>query len=251
MSFIEPEGKFKTVAKKNRASSSEEPAKAATPATPATPAKPLTPEERQSEMENMINYLAGSIVNLAGRVVELEGQIGRSESGVVLKCNAESSAWKPTMKSAEKYKVPQWAPWPLDSGFCQRCGYGWLRADSSDHFSLDRGSWETVMTRIYADWETGSKWAHMKDSYAMAESNVCQALVACGGIAAEHEERVASSMRQKLWKPDVVNDRRPYFIYQGGKKHKYITFGCIACQRATTLSPSSSTFYRDLVTWFP
>ena len=107
------------------------------------------------------------------------------------------------------------------------------------------------MNRMFVDCSRDAGWCHMKEVYAHTETHVTQALVACEGISVEEEESDANSFRRMLWKPNVENDERPMFLYHGGKQYKYITFGCIHCQRATTLHPSKASFVENLKKFFP
>ena len=111
--------------------------------------------------------------------------------------------------------------------------------------------WITVMNKQYVDWSSDAEWFHVKDGYAHTESHVTQALVSSEAIPVEEEESVATSFRRMLWKPDVANDERPMFLYRGGNKSKYITFGCIHWQRATSLNYPKPSFMADLKKFFP
>ena len=91
----------------------------------------------------------------------------------------------------------------------------------------------------------------MKEGYAHTETHVTQALVSCEAIDEGSFDGVATSFRRRIWKPDVSNDERPMFVYHGGNKYKYITFGCLRCQRATSLYPSKPNFTKNLKKYFP
>ena len=84
------------------------------------------------------------------------------------------------------------------------------------------------------------------------ESRVAQALVSIGAFSTDEELNVASRFRKRIWKPDSENDARPLLLYHGGKaENKYITFGCMHCQRATTLYPCHGSLTADLRNYFP
>ena len=111
--------------------------------------------------------------------------------------------------------------------------------------------WSTVMNKIFADWNSDAERCLMKEGYAHTETHVTQALVSCEAISMDEEGSVANSFRRRIWKPDVAKDERPMFLYHGGNKYKHITFGCIHCQRATSLYPSKPSFMANLKKYFP
>ena len=98
--------------------------------------------------------------------------------------------------------------------------------------------WQTVMTRIFANWTKEAEWCAMLDSHANVDYSVTQSLVNIGAIPDEDEDLVASWFRPKIWKPNVEGDSRCMFLYHGGNTvNKYFTIGCLHRQRATTLTP--------------
>ena len=92
----------------------------------------------------------------------------------------------------------------------------------------------------------------MKETDGHVETQVAQALVTTGAISTDEEVNVASSFRKRILKPDIANVARHLFLYHGGKaENKYITFGCIHCQRATTLYSCHGNFTANLRNYFP
>ena len=84
------------------------------------------------------------------------------------------------------------------------------------------------------------------------DSHVTQALVTNGAISMDEEVNVASSFQTRIWNPGIAKDAKCLFLYHGGKAdNKYITFGCIHCQRATTLCPCHGSFKANLRKYFP
>ena len=111
--------------------------------------------------------------------------------------------------------------------------------------------WTTAMNNMFVDFSDDVEWLDVKEGYAHTESHVAQSLVSSDAIPQDEEDSVATSFRRMLWKLDVANDARPMFLYRGGNRSRYITFGCIHCQRATSLYYPSPSFMVDLKMFFP
>ena len=112
--------------------------------------------------------------------------------------------------------------------------------------------WEQAMNQIFEDFRMDGERFALKEGYVHSDSNLAQSLVACGVITAEEADGVASSLRRMVWQPDCPKDTRPMFLYKGeGKTNKYITFGCVRCQRATSLYYPSANFMANLRKHFP
>ena len=217
-----------------------------------------TPPAEEDDNASIMHYLAGSIAKLAGRVTMLEAQLTEvttaSASQPAVDPGGASSAsgtWRKQSRSAAQYRVPQRSPWQMNSGWCNRCGLTWASTDSTEHFTVCRDVWETVMNRIYNKWTEGDDWCYMNNSYQDVATHVAQSLSSSGALP-EHDLNNVASRFRRIWKPDINNDANAFFLYHAGKgMNKYITFGCIRCQRATTLYTFSATFAADLRRYFP
>ena len=198
-------------------------------------------------------------MNLAERVTVLEAKLKEVTTASAsqpkedtIAASSATGTWCKKRRSDEEYRVPRWTPWALDSGWCGHCKHYWASADSEDNFMVCRAVWETVMNNIFADWKSNAEWCYMKETYGHMESHATQALVTIGAISMDEEVNVASSFRKRIRKPDIAKYARPLFLYHGGEAdNKYITFGCIHCQRATTLYPCHCSFTADLRNYFP
>ena len=159
-------------------------------------------------------------------------------------------------KTRQQYRVPKHKPSPMNSGTCQSCHRGWSTAKSKAHFSLDRHAWQQAMNKLFDGFEStkegleGGLWDFIEDSVS-TPYNVQTSLVSCAILTTEQGEEFSNLMAQKLWQPDVDDDRC-WFLYRGGEKaSRYITFGCVTCQRGTTLHYRSGTFWTDFRKYFP
>ena len=198
-------------------------------------------------------------MNLAQRVTVLEAQLKEVTTASASQPKEDSvgassanGTWCKKSRSDEGYQVPRWKPWALDSGWCKLCKLSWASEDAPENFAVCRMVWETVMNKIFADWKSNAHWCYMRDTYNNVEANVAQALVSSGAFSADEELLVASRFRRRIWKPDIDDGAKPLILYHGGKgDNKYITFGCIHCQRATSLYPCQGSFTADLRHYFP
>lgn len=254
VALIDSEGQAKKVPRKKRASTPDD----------ASCADGVSHPHQEDENNSMIMYLAATIVNLAERINLLEAKCkegttassassgsGKFREGPIASSSSSGSWCSKKRQSEEKYKVPTWDPWPLDSGWCNHCEHYWASEDSEENFMVCPSVWETVMHKIFADWHKDADSCHMLESYAYTDTHVTQSLVSVKAIDVEEEDHVASRFRRRIWKPDIAGDARPLFLYHGGKgSSKYITFGCFHCQRATSLRPGH-TFSSNLKRYFP
>ena len=259
MRHIDAEGNVDKVPTRTRASSSLD----------ASHSRGSMSPEQQNEQDGLMLYLATTVVNLAERVNTLEDLVskdttiaasrpihGSSASASqpkedTLAATAATCIWHNKRKSAPEYKAPRFALWQLDSGKCRRCKHYWASDESQDHFMVMSAVWTTAMNKMFVDFRMDTEWFDVKEGYAHTESNVSQSLVSSDAIPQDEAECVATSFRRMLWKPDIANDARPMFLYRGGGKSRYITSGCILCQRATSLYYPSPSFMADLKICFP
>ena len=216
-----------------------------------------------------LDDLVSKVINLADRVNTLEDLVSKVTTSAASQPNrgSRASASHPKedtlaatsasgtshnkRKSAPQYKAPRFAPWPMDSGKCRKCRHDWAPGDSTDHFMVMSPVWTTTMNKMFVDFRMDGEWFDLKEGYVHTDSNVAQSLVSSDVITQDEAEGVATSFRRMLWQPDVPNDARPMFLYRAGGKSKYITFGCVECQRATSLYYPSPTFMADLKNFFP
>ena len=217
------------------------------------------PPDENDDNASIILYLAGTIVNLAERVTALEAKLQEVTTASASQPKDDSIAASSATgtrckkrRSDEEYRVPRWKPWELDSGWFGLCKLYWASPDSQENFTVCRSVWENVMSKIFADWKSNADWCYMKETDGHVETQVAQALVTTGAISTDEEVNVASSFRKRILKPDIANVARHLFLYHGGKaENKYITFGCIHCQRATTLYSCHGNFTANLRNYFP
>ena len=111
--------------------------------------------------------------------------------------------------------------------------------------------WEQAMHKMFDDFSMDGEWFDLKDGYVHTDSNVAQSFVSSDVITQDEADNVASSFRRMLWQPDCPKDARPMLLYRGGKVSKYITFGCVRCQRGTSLYYPSANFMANLRNYFP
>ena len=159
-------------------------------------------------------------------------------------------------KTSQQYRVPPFRPFPVNSGKCQWCQRCWSTAESKVHFQLDRNAWLQAMTKLFDGFETteeglaGGLWDFIEGSVG-TPYNVETSLVSCKALTPEQGRDFSNLMAEKLWQPDQGDDKC-WFLFRGGEKaFRYITFGCVRCQRGTTLYYSSQTFWTDFMRYFP
>ena len=163
--------------------------------------------------------------------------------------------------SVDSYTPPTWQPWTVTQGICRRCNKAWSNNDVQKrengrmNESMDRAVWETIMKQMYLDWSpekiaNGEK-LRVLDSYTHAAANITNSLNSAKVVQQSHYDEVEGKLRSKFWKPDCHNDDRCMWMYFGGKKDKkYLTFGCIHCQRCTTVYYSAKDLQQVLQRFF-
>ena len=119
---------------------------------------------------------------------------------------------------------------------------------------LDGQVWQTIMEKMFADWSEeqmcNGQQCRLLDSYIQTAANVTASLASCK-IIKEHEvAAVEARLRNQLSQPGVREDSKALWLYHAGGKHKYLTFGCIHCHRATTLWYSDENFQQVLEWYF-
>ena len=155
-------------------------------------------------------------------------------------------------KPARQIKHPKFNPWQMNSGECNRCHRAWSTVESKAHFMLMPDVWEQAMSKLCQNFTTDSLWFDYVEGSVHAPDNVTQSLVASGAVPEADAEDVASAFRRMIWQPDCPRDPRLFFLFKGGQQmSKYITFGCIHCQRATSLYYPSVHFMTHLRIYFP
>ena len=121
------------------------------------------------------------------------------------------------------------------------------------NFEVDKQVWETIMMKMYLDWSAekmhnGEK-CRLLDSYIHTAANVAYSLVSCDVIREDQYAEVEARLRNRLFQPDGHDDSKTLWLYHGGNKEKYLTFGCVHCQRTTSLYYSANDFEK-VVKWF-
>jgi len=169
--------------------------------------------------------------------------------------SSASGSWQNKRKTRQQYRVPKFKPSPMNSGACQSCHRGWSSAESKVHFSLDRHVWQQAMNKLFEGFVStregleGGFWDSIEDCVS-TPYNVQMSLVSCEILTKEQGEDFSNMLATKLWQPDVDDDKC-WFLYRGGEKaSRYITFGCVTCQRGSTLWYNSGTSWTDFRKYF-
>ena len=201
--------------------------------------------------QSHIEVLFACVAHLNDRCTELEKKEAASSS---------STRDIPTSRrktaggsSAEFYDLPVLRAWAIGDGHCQWCNHKWSAQYSTQNFSTDSSTWECIMNKMYLDWTaekmiSGEK-CKLKDSYIHAASSAATSLHSCDIVPADAMIAVEAQIRNRLYQPDVFGDTKPLWFYMGGKTDKYLCFGCIHCQRGTTLYYNDPRF-REQLNWF-
>ena len=157
-------------------------------------------------------------------------------------------------KTTRQFRVPKFEPSPMNSGGCYSCHRDWSSAESIVHFTLDPDVWQQALNKLFEGFESrggldGGYYDYIENS-VHTPYNAQNSLVSCEVLTEEQGAEFASMLARKLWQPDVRDDRC-WFLYRGGEKAtRYITFGCVHCQRGTTLNYRSETFWTDFRRYF-
>jgi hypothetical protein len=91
-------------------------------------------------------------------------------------------------------------------------------------------SYDKMRDRVECNMDTG---------YEHTAANIAASLRAKDAIPYSDEESTECQIRNHLWLPTPQGCKKNLWIYRGGKQDPYLTFGCIHCQRGTTV------YYRD------
>ena len=244
MRYIESEGKGKEVPKKSLAKDGK---------------------DANDDTAAFLQILLVGMCNLADRCTALEeaakeGAAASSSKEGAAASSSKASDVQPARKtktvatSLDAYDLPTLEAWSTDDGRCDQCGHSWSTKDCAANFSVEGQVWETIMKKMFADWSadkmrSGQK-CHLLDSYIHTAWNVANSLAVKEIIYEDESTSIEERLRNQLFQPDVRGDQKPLWLYQGGQKdNKYLTFGCIYCQRATTLYYSHESF-RQQLSWY-
>ena len=159
-------------------------------------------------------------------------------------------------KDRDQYIVPALRPWKMDSGQCKWCLRSWSSDESNANYSMCRNSWEQAMSEFFIDYKAtpansaGGLW-DFNDASVGTPYHVETSLVVGEVLTTEQGRQFGKLMAERLWQPDQANDRC-WFLFKGGQKaNRYITFGCVRCQRCTDLYYGSPSFWTDFMRFFP
>ena len=157
------------------------------------------------------------------------------------------------LTSLEFYDLPRLQPWTTSAGKCHRCNLTWSQQSRIDNFSADNNIWETIMNKMFKDWSAekmavGDK-CQVLSSYINTAANVAASLAECNVIDSADYAEIEAVLRHRLFQPDLSGDTKPLWLYSGGKKDEYLTFGCIHRCRGTTLYDSAENF-RQVIDWY-
>ena len=167
-----------------------------------------------------------------------------------------SSSLPHKRKTCPQYRVPPFRPFPVNSGKCQWCQRCWSTAEFKANFQLDKNAWEQAMSKLFYGFESteeglaGGLYDFIESSGGMPY-NVQHSLEQLKTLSQEQGVVFSNLLADKLWKPDQGDDKC-WFLFRGGNGLKrYITFGCVRCQRGTDLYYVSPTFWTDFMRYFP
>ena len=167
-----------------------------------------------------------------------------------------SSSLPHKRKTCQQYRVPAFRPMRVNSGKCQWCQRCWSTAEFKVNFQLDKNAWEQAMSKLFYGFESTEEGlagglCDFIESSVGTPYNVQTSLEQLKTLLPEQGEEFANLMADKLWQPDQGDDKC-WFLFRGGDKLKrYITFGCVRCQRGVTLWYGSPTFWTDFMRYFP
>jgi hypothetical protein len=165
---------------------------------------------------------------------------------------------KTVQASVEFYKLPKWNPWSTTAGKCPRCQFAWSNKDTKENgrtnVDMDRSVWETIMHKMYLDWSPekmiNDEECRVLNSYTHTAANITSSLSSFGLVPEHQYDEVDGRLRNRLFQPDCHNDDRCMWLYSGGNKEKYLSFGCIYCQRGTSVNYSATDFQRVIQRFF-
>ena len=173
-----------------------------------------------------------------------------NEGAVTLKPAPHKRMKTPPPEDPE-FAVPFFQPWFTSAGQCHGCKHRWSVANRSENFPMDKGSWETIMGKMYINWTWKDAKCKAQDSYVNIATSLTQSLWAGKVIGEEEVTKVDTRIRTKLFQPYLSNHDKPLFVYYGGGKEKWVVVGCIKCQRATTIWYKEENARQNFLYYFP
>ena len=224
------------------------------------------------ELVQSMDALMSKLTHLTHRVSTLEEELKKFTSSAASQPSHDSSASASQpqddavaassacgslhnkRKTARQFKVPKFDPWPMNSGGCHKCHREWSTAESPAHFMLCLDVWQQAMNKIFQDFTAvgglaGGYYDYIEGSVHTPYTST-NSLVACNVITEAQAEDISSMVARMLWQPDV-HDKRCWFLFKAGEKNsRYVTFGCIHCQRGTSRIYRSDNFLTDLRNYF-
>jgi len=167
-----------------------------------------------------------------------------------------SSSLPQKRKTCQQYRVPAFRPMRVNGGKCQWCERCWSKDEFQANYDLDKMAWEQAMTKLFYGFEAteeglaGGLYDFIESSGGMPY-NVQHSLEQLKTLKEEQGVVFSNLMADNLWKPDQGDDKC-WFLFKGGNGLKrYITFGCVRCQRGVDLWYNSPTFWTDFMRYFP
>ena len=167
-----------------------------------------------------------------------------------------SSVLPQKRKSCPQYRVPMFKPMRPKDGKCKWCKRWWSKEEFPANYDFDKYTWEQGINKLFSGFEAneaglaGGKYDFIETSGQLVY-NVQQSLESFKTLTEEQGELFSNLMAEQLWQPDQGDDKC-WFLFKGGAGQKrYITFGCVRCQRGVDLNYNSSTFWSDFMKFHP
>ena len=230
--------------------------------------KALRVPKKDSGVVEMLEILMGSICAVSDRCDNLEAQIEALRRGSnslnAPSVSSSGSAIAPThSQPAKKSKatfagataVPRmFAPWPVGAERCDHCQNSWSQDRWIHNFSCDQDLWGGLMDKVFLDWSPGKAMAGaqclVNPDYSHTPGRICQSLLSVELIQEEEYQQMDAKFRRHMHQPEVPQDRKPCWLMLGTGKSKYMCFGCVRCQRGTSLYYNDPNFRRSLNHFF-
>ena len=138
-------------------------------------------------------------------------------------------------QSLVRVVVPVWRPWNIygeNSGWCTHCQNDYKRDDCE---SMDMNFWEQLMKKVFVDWAPGQPLLFMYQSWSCAADNVGSSLWTTLPRTWFGSAVFSNCARPLLWQPAMDNNNCMFMFHGSKHPNKYVTIGCIKCQRVETI----------------
>lgn len=215
-------------------------------------------QAHQERVDNLAGRLAAGpaqdvVADLPTQVQALQAQVAQLEERLAAEPQLAEQPPEDTIA------VRALNAWRCGGDRCPECRSNWSTVDDAECVMLSADNWRSHMQHMFMNYDPARlnhvQHCKMRPEYEHYEDSLAQSLVSKGVFAEAQQTPLATSIRNRLWKPSANSamlDDRPYMLCHGKQgRGKWISIACKHCQRSTTLYTTTQNFYQAFNRFFP